>query len=161
MKITTKLSIALALAMVLSIVSLSVWAAPDRQATTPSTSKNIQISGFIPVTGGTYQVTLMDNCQATGIVTRIEDPAVEVGPAATGFTFLTNGVRVVLNTACNVQICYPYPIEYRSENGKIYKWNPVSHIWLVLESTISSGEPKQICVIDQGILDATYALIGE
>ena len=160
MKTSTKLSIAIALTLILSLVGLTVWAAPLRQATVPTTPDIIPITGLIPVTGGTYQVTLLGDCGAEGTITRIADPEKEIGPANTGFEFLTDGVKVELDKACDVEICYPYPTEYKDKDGDIFKWDPTAKVWVVMESKVS-GDPAQICVIDKAIKEGVYSLMGK
>jgi len=160
MKTTAKFSIALAIALVFSMVGLSVWAAPAPQGTVPIPLDVILIEGIIPVTGGTYQVALLANCGAVGTVTRISDPEKEIGPAATGFEFLTDGVKIELDKACIVEICYPYPTEYKDMDGKIYKWDTAVKTWKVVESKIS-GDPAKICVTENIVKDAVYSLIGK
>jgi hypothetical protein len=160
MKIASKLSIALILAFVLSIASLSVWAAPDRQGTVPVQQGVIPVTGNTPAAGGTFTVTILGGCAGKGNATRIAAPATEVGPAATGFSFLTDGIKVVIDQACDIQICYPYPTEYETKNGGINKWASATQTWGLLVTTIS-GTPKQICVIDNQVTDGTYALIGQ
>jgi hypothetical protein len=160
MKIATKLSIAIALALVLSTVSLSVWAAPERQGTVIQQAGVIPVTGNTPAVGGTFIVTILGGCTGKGNVTRIADPATKVGPAATGFSFLTDGIKVVINQACDIQICYPYPQAYADKSGGINKWASATQTWGLLVTTIS-GNPKQICVIDNQVTDGTYGLIGQ
>jgi hypothetical protein len=148
MKIATKLSIAIALALVLSIASLSVWAAPNR----PQTVTSFQY--VIPLT---FTVTILGGCAGKGNVTRIVDPLKVVGSPAIGFVNLTDGVQVSLDQPCDCQLCYPYPTAYADKNGGINKWDPISKTWVVLKSTISI-DPSMICVIVQ---DGTYALLGK
>ena len=161
MRIATKLSIALALAMALSIVGPSVWAAHNnRQGTVTNAAHIIPVTGNIPVTGGTFQATLLGDCKAKGTITRIADPATEVGPIAIGFSFLTDGIKVALDKPCDIQICYPYPTEYEDLHGGINAWDSFTRTWGVIESTIS-GDPKQICSIIKGITNGSYGLIGK
>lgn len=160
MKITTKLSIALALALVLSVVSLSVWAAPRRQGTVPPPPVVIPVPGVIPVTGGTFTATFLGNCQAKGSITRIVDPLKVVGSAAIGFVNLTDGAKIALDKPCDCKLCFPYPKQYEDQNGGINKWDPVSQTWVVLESTIS-GNPKEICTTLNAVQEGIYALIGK
>jgi hypothetical protein len=160
MKIAARLSIALALALVLSVVSLSVWAAPNRPQTVPNVPVVIPANGVIPVTGGTFTATLLGNCQAKGDFTRVVDPLKVVGSAAIGFVNLTDGVQVTLDKPCDCQICYPYPTDYEAKNGGINKWDPVTKTWVVLESTIS-GNPKLICVTLKNVQDGLYTLLGK
>ena len=158
MKITSKLSIALALALVLSIVGLSVWAAPSRQGTVPSPPDVSPIEPLIPVTGGTYEVTLLGTCNAKGEVTRIPDPLKVFGNAGEGLNYLTDSAKIVLDGPCDIQICYPYPQEYEDKTGQIYKWD--GKAWVLMVSTIS-GTPKKICVVDNSVKYASYGLIGK
>jgi len=159
MKFSSKVLIALSLTLILSLVGINVWAAPGRQGTVPIAPTTVTIEGIIPVTGGTYQVTLLGNCGAVGTVTRIADPENEIGPANIGFEFLTDGVKVELDKACRVEICYPYPTEYKDMNGKIYKWDALAESWKVVESIIS-GDPAQMCVTENIVNNAVYSLIG-
>jgi len=64
MKFTSKLMIALALTLVLSLVSLTVWAAPSPQGTIP----------LIPVTGGTISINYLCGCKDDAVVTRFSEP---------------------------------------------------------------------------------------
>ena len=160
MKVTSKISIALVLALVFGITGISVWAAPNRQGTVPPQPLIIPVTGDDPISGGTFTVTLLNNCQATGTISRIVDPSKEVGPAPAGLSFLTDGGKVVLDKACDVRVCYPYPKEYEDKNGGIHQWDSVPNSWGLLESTIS-GDPKQICATVNNILVIIFGLIGK
>jgi len=159
MKITTKLSIALALALVFCIVGLSVWAAPsNRQGTVTNPPIVRHITPIIPVTGGTSEVTYLGVCNAKGDVTRITDPVKVFGKAPQGSNYLTDATKIVLDGSCDIQICYPYPKEYEDKVGQIFKWDGKE--WVLMVSTIS-GTPKKICVVDNAVKDASYSLIGK
>lgn len=160
MKFSSKILIALALTVILSFAGLTVWAAPLRQGTVPTTPDILPIEGNIPVIGGTYQITLLGVCGAKGTVNRISDPEKEFGPATTGQEFLTDGVKILLDKACSVEICYPYPAEYKDKEGEIFKWDTAASKWTAVESKIS-GDPAQICVTEKDILDGSYVLMGK
>lgn len=147
MKLTSKLMIALALTLVLSLVSLTVWAAPERQGTVP----------LIPVTGGTIQTNLLCDCTEEATITRIEDPETEVGPAPTGFDFLSDTFDI--DNVCEIEICYPYPEDYEEQKGQIYTWNTVAEEWEITDSYIY-GEPKQICTVVDEPSEKIYSLIS-
>ena len=146
MKFTSKLMIALALTLVLSLVSLSVWAAPSPQGTVP----------LIPVTGGTIQINLLCGCEDDPVVTRFSDPKKEVGPAPTGFDFLSDTFK--LENVCDIEICYPYPEDYKDQKGQIFIWDAVNEAWGLTDSTIY-GEPKQICTVVKKSTGNIYSLI--
>jgi hypothetical protein len=159
MKTYSKLTIAIVLALVFSVVGLSVWAAPLRQGTVPDAGGIVPLTGQVPVTGGTYEVTLLGNCAAVGEVVRITDPLKEIGPAPAGMRYLTDALKVELDVACDLQICYPYPKEYEDAKGDIYKWDETGKEWKVLETTISET-PKKICTVEKATKGGVYGLIG-
>jgi hypothetical protein len=163
LKITSKLSIAIALALVLSVVSVSVWAAPDRQGTEgPPRRVVIPITGnqkgLIPVTGGTFNLSILCGCSNDGSITRITDPVKEIGPAPAGFAYLTDALKVELAGPCDFEVSYPYPKDYQDQKGQIYKWNSVLKEWNLVDSTIY-GDPKQISTVDKTSTGNIYALI--
>ncbi len=147
MKNKSKIIIAISLTLLLSIVSLNVWAAPQRQGTVP----------IIPVTGGTFTVNLLCDCTQNGEVTRINDPETEVAPAPTGFEFLSDTFK--MKNFCDVEICYPYPDDYKSKKGQIYIWDEDAKEWSLTEATIYE-ETKQICTVVRESLSQVYSLIS-
>jgi len=148
MKFTSKLMIALTLTLVLGLVGINVWAAPGRQGTVP----------LIPVTGGTIQVNYLCDCTTEEAkITRFEDPKTEVGPAPTGFDFLSDTFDI--ENICEIEICYPYPEDYEDQKGQIYIWNTVSEDWEITDSYIY-GEPKQICTVVDEPSEKIYSLIS-
>ncbi len=149
MKISSKLLIALTITMILSFVSISVWAAPLHQGTVP----------IIPVTGGTFTAETLCDCQEKGLVTRITDPENEVSPAPAGFAYLSDALEIELEESCDIEICYPYPKEYEDKKGQIFIWDSVIEKWGLAESTIY-GEPKQICTVDKTSTGNIFALIS-
>jgi hypothetical protein len=158
MKSYKKLSIALLVTLFLSVVGLSVWAAPVRQGTVPN-PPNINP---IPVTGGTYEITM--NCAEKGKVTRVKyltPIEKEFGKAPDPLTYLTDAAKIELEGTCEVKICYPYPKAYEDKNGQIYKWvvTDTSKTWELVTSVIS-GDPKQICAIEKLEKGGIYDLIG-
>lgn len=159
MKHKIHLSIALTLAMVLSLVGLSVWAAPERQGTVPVVPDLIPITALIPVTGGTYQVELLCDCPYDGLVTRIPDPEEEIGPAPENHKYLSDAAEVELEGPCNIEICYPYPSDYEKQKGQIYKWDMDQKEWKIRDTTIYD-DPQQICTIDYETTGGQYALIS-
>jgi hypothetical protein len=171
MKFSSKIIIALIITLILSAASISVWAAPSiRQGTVPNppvvrhvarpAAPVVPFVPIIPVTGGTYNVTLLGGCDAVGGITRILDPEKEIGPANTGFKFLTDGVDVKLDKICSIEICYPYPTDYKDKEGNIFKWDANTKLWVVMDTKIS-GDPAQICVTDESISQGDYALLGK
>ena len=119
MKNKIQLSIALAIALVLSLIGLNVWAAPERQGTVPVFPDLIPITALIPVTGGTYQVELLCDCPYEGLVIRIPDPEEQIGSAPEDQKYLSDAVAVELEGACNIEICYPYPSDYEKQKGQL------------------------------------------
>ena len=146
MKFTSKLMIALALTLILSLVSLTVWAAPSPQGTIP----------LIPVTGGTISINYLCGCKADAVVTRFSEPEMEVGPAPAGFDFLSDTFK--LENVCDIEICYPYPEDYKDQKGQIYMWDAGKEEWGLTDSTIY-GEPKQICTVVKKSTGNIYSLI--
>jgi hypothetical protein len=158
MKTTIKFSIVLALTLLISIVGVSVWAAPSPQGTVPATPLIIPLTGIIPVTGGTFNVSLLCGCTNEGSSTRITDPEKEIGKAPAGFAFISDALKVELDGACDIEVCYPYPNDYEAKKGQIYIWNAVNKAWGLATSTIY-GDPKQICTVDKASTGNTYSLI--
>ena len=149
-------SIALALTLILAVVSVTVWAGPARQGSVPIPPDEVDLLPNVPVTLGTVEIT----CTCSGTATRITDPETDIGPAPEGLSYLSDAVIIELHDICDINICYPYPPEVEDRNGEIYKWDCDAEKWELLESTIS-GDPKKICVVDEKVTDGTYALIGE
>jgi hypothetical protein len=161
MKTSAKLSIALVVALILSFAAISVWAAPSRQGTVPIQPDVLPISGLGTVNGGTFNVTLLGNCGSKGTLTRekyLTGLEKDFGKAPTGSNYLTDGVKIQLNGACDIQVCFPYPKDYETKGGQIYKWD--GKAWVLLTSTIS-GDPKKICVTDKGVQTDSYSLLGK
>ena len=146
MKNTHKIMISLALALILSLVSLTVWAQGGREGT----------GLLIPVTGGAFQINYLCGCSDEATVTRFTDPENEVGPAPTGFDFLSDSFK--LESVCDVEVCYPYPQDYEDQKGQIYLWDAVNEEWDLTDSAIY-GIPKQICTVVQESTDNIYSLI--
>lgn len=159
MKNKIQLSIALTIALVLSLIGLNVWAAPERQGTVPVFPDLIPITALIPVTGGTYQVELLCDCPNEGLVTRIPDPEEQIGSAPNDQKYLSDAVEVELEGPCNIEICYPYPREYENQKGQIYKWDTGEKEWEIRD-TIIYEDPQQICTIDYETTGGQYALIS-
>jgi hypothetical protein len=176
MKTISKLSIALVLTLLLSIFSITVWAAP-RMGTVSDPGSKRPLLPLIPVTGGTFEVTMLETCQATkGETNRIKylfPIEQEFGKAPQGFNYLTDAIKIKLDGECSVRICYPYPKAYEDVNGQIYKWvvGENSAKWDLIKSEIS-GDPAQlgssqksdyqkICTIEKIDKTGIYSLIGE
>ncbi|MCJ7773762.1 MAG: hypothetical protein MUP22_11605 [Desulfobacterales bacterium] len=153
---TKSISIALAVTLVLAVVSISVWAAPARQGTVPIPPYKADLLPNIPVTLGTVEIT----CTCSGIATRITDPEADIGPAPEGFSFLSDAVTIELQEECDITVCYPYPPEVEEQNGEIYKWDEDTELWVAVEGIIS-GDPPKICYTDEDVIGGTYVLIGE
>lgn len=155
MKTSTKLSIALALTLVLSLVGLTVWAAPGRQGTVPPTPKKADLLAGVKTALGTMEVTL----SVDGTFTLVEDPETDFGPAPTGLDFLSDTGTFELEEEGDITICYAYPQAMKDKNADIYKWDEVAKEWVAMEGTIS-GDPPMICYTDEGVMGGTYSLIG-
>jgi WD40 repeat protein len=160
MKTTSKLLIALILALLLSGVGLTVWAGTStRQGTVRNPPITNPITPIIPVTGGTYTVSTLCGCSEKGTTIRISDPEKAIGPSPSGFVYLTDAVKVELQSACDIEICYPYPKDYENQKGQIYIWDTLNKKWNVVDSSIN-GNPKQICSVDKISTGKIYALIS-
>jgi hypothetical protein len=159
MKLSSKLMIALTLTLALGLVGVNAWAAPSRQGTVPPSRDTTPIEGIIPVTGACYKVTLAEGCDSVGTVKRFNDPGKQIGAANDGFEFLTWAVQIDLEGECKAVICFPYPPEDEERNADIYKWNPLTKSWDAVDSKVS-GDPKEICVVEDVDKDTAYALFG-
>jgi len=156
MRFSTKIMIALTLTLILSFTITSVWAAPSRQGTVPLPADEVSVEPNTPITLGTVELTF----SISGKAFREKDPENNLGPAPENHEFLADVVTVILDTEGNVKFCYPYPEDTERRDGQVHKWDPTTESWVLLESTIS-GNPKLICTTDEGVINATYALIGE
>ncbi|MDO9545342.1 MAG: hypothetical protein Q7J07_01155 [Pelolinea sp.] len=149
------LVIALALTLVLAVVSVTVWAGPSRQGTVPVTPKEADLLAGVKTTLGTMEVTL----SVDGTFTLVEDPETEFGAAPTGLDFLSDTGTFALAKEGDITVCYPYPQAVKDLSGDIYKWDEDAKEWVVTESTIS-GDPPMICFTDKGVMGGTYSLLG-
>ncbi|MEL7655332.1 MAG: hypothetical protein C4545_08945 [Anaerolineaceae bacterium] len=156
MKRKYSISIAVALTAILVVVSTAVWAGPNRQGTVPVPPDEVELIANTTVSLGTVEIT----SSVAGKAIRVKDPEKDFGPAPEGLNFLTDAVTVVLSKEGEVKVCYPYPQDTEEKDGNIYKWDKDAEEWTLLKSTIS-GDPKQICIVDKGITDGTYSLIGK
>ena len=157
MKRKYSISIAIALTIILGVVSTSVWAAgSDRQGTVPVTPDEVELVANKPVSIGTVEIT----STIAGKVVRIVDPEAVLGSLPNGLKLLADAISVVLDKEGDIKVCYPYPGDTEEKDGQIYKWDKEAEEWTLLESTIS-GDPKQICIVDKGVTDGTYSLIGK
>lgn len=147
--------IAFALTLVLAVVSFSVWAAPGRQGTVPIPPRVAALLPGVRTTLGTVEVS----ASVAGTVTRVEDPATDIGPAPDGFSFLSDAVTFELEEEGDITVCYPYPQEVADQDGGISKWDEAAGEWVTTESTVS-GEPPVICFTDPGVTGGSYSLLG-
>ena len=155
MKNSNKLIVAIAVTVVLSLVSISVWAAPGRMGTIPTPPLEVDLitDGF--ATLGTFEVS----ASVAGTATRVEDPEADFGPAPDGLFFLSDAVTFVLEEAGDITVCYPYPQWVEDQKGDIFKWDEVAEKWVVVESTVN-GDPSMICFTDEGVTGGSYSLLG-
>jgi hypothetical protein len=155
MKNSNKLMVALAVTLILSLVSLSVWAAPGRMGTIPTPPLEVDLITDEFVTLGTFEVS----ASVVGTATRVEDPESDMGPAPDGLYFLSDAVTFELEEEGNITVCYPYPQWVKDQKGDIYKWDEVTEEWVVVDSTVS-GDPPMICFTDEGVTGGSYSLLG-
>jgi hypothetical protein len=155
MKNSSKLMIALAVTLILSLVSLTVWAAPGRMGTVPTPPMEVDLTPGDYFTLGTFEVS----SSVAGTATRIEDPEKDLGPAPDGFYFLSDAVTFKLEEKGDLTVCYPYPQWVEDQKGDIYKWDEVTEEWVVVESTVS-GDPPMICFTDKVVTGGSYSLLG-
>ena len=156
MKNKITLAITLALAAILVVVGVTVWAGPSRQGTVPTPEDEVDLVPGAPVSLGTVEVT----CGCAGRALRVEDPEEDFGPAPDGLNFLADGVTVLTDDGCRVEVCYPYPTEVEEKDGNIYKWDEENEEWDITLSEVS-GDPARICVVDDDVTEDTFVLIGK
>ncbi len=135
MKRKYSISIAIALTAILVVIGTNVWAGANRQGTVPIPPDEVDLPANTPVSLGTVEIT----SSIAGKAFRVEDPEKDFGPAPEGLA---------------------YPQDTEEKDGQVYKWDKDAEEWTLLKSTIS-GDPKQICVVDKGVTDGTYSLIGK
>lgn len=155
MKFPTKLMIALTLTLILSFVSLNVWAAPGRQGTVPITPREAVLVAGETVTLGTVEVA----ATVSGQVILVSDPGIIIGPAPAGLSFLSDAVVFVLDKPGDITISFPYPKDIKDKAGDIYKWDEVKKEWVALKGIVS-GDPPMITFTDIGVTGGSYALLG-
>ncbi len=156
MKRKYSISIAIALIAILVAGGTAVWAGSNRQGTVPVPPDEVELPANTSVSLGTVEIT----SSIAGKAVRVEDPEKDFGPAPEGLNFLADAVTVVIGKEAEIKVCYPYPQDTEEKDGQIYKWDKEAEEWTLLKSTIS-GDPKQICVVDKGVTDGTYSLIGK
>lgn len=156
MKRKYSISIAIALTAILVVIGTNVWAGANRQGTVPIPPDEVDLPANTTVSLGTVEIT----SSIAGKAFRVEDPEKDFGPAPKGLDFLADAVTVVIGKEAEIKVCYPYPQDTEEKDGQVYKWDKDAEEWTLLKSTIS-GDPKQICVVDKGVTDGTYSLIGK
>ena len=155
MKNSNKIMVALAVTLVLSLVSLSVWAAPGRMGTIPTPPMEVDLTSDEFATLGTFEVS----ASVAGTATRVEDPEADFGPAPDGLFFLSDAVTFKLDKIGDITVCYPYPQWVEDQKGDIYKWDEVKEEWVVVDSIVKSV-PPMICFTDEGVTGGSYSLLG-
>jgi len=159
MKMSSKLITAIVITLLLSIVALPVWATPQRQGTVPNPPDEAPITNVIPVTGGGYRVNLLCDCEYSGLVTRVNELDQETSPSVAPYEYLSEEFEVELDGPCDIEICYPYPVDYENKFGQIFKLG--NQQWNLIDSMIYEEEdPRLICTVDRSSTGGTYALIS-
>jgi len=99
-------------------------------------------------------------CSIDDVITTLEDPEENLGPAPSGLEFLTSATRVDNKVPCDVEVCYPYTEDVIARNADIYKWDPKKEIWSITTHEIFS-DPDYICTANEGLSGGIFALIGK
>jgi hypothetical protein len=146
------------LAIVLTLTSAGVWAAPKFQGTVPPVPQ-------IPVTGDCLQTVNMGTAiftvQSKGCIIEVElvnDPSGKYVSAPKGKAFIGDTFIVTVAPEDTIiQVCYAYPPEFADKDAKIHRLNEdaTPNAWVeVPAAVISDGT---ICV---NSVAGVFALIG-
>jgi hypothetical protein len=164
MKRLTRLSIAIAIALLFAVVSVGVWASPGgRSGTVPTPVDAFGTcgSGAAKSFGtGTVNVT---GSSCTVRVTR-------GGPfnqPPTGWNYLLSDVlevKLVSGAVSQVEVCVPFNPDWKNkvagESINFFYWNTAKNAWIAIPTVIKNNEtPPVVCGTSTSV--GFYALFGK
>jgi hypothetical protein len=161
MKRLTRFFIATAIALVLAVASISVWAGP-RAGTVPTPKDGVGTCGASAVNVGTGTVRLYgSDCQGT--VKRIA----RFGASPAGWQFLLSDVlevTLVKGALSQVEVCVPFNPAWKgkvaNQSISFFYWNATQKAWFAVPTTIKTAEnPPVVCGVSASA--GSYGLFGK
>lgn len=164
MKRLTRLSIASAIALILAVAAVGVWAGPFRPGTVPTPPPdgigNCVGGSSVNLGTGTVQVT-GETCQVS--VTR--DSSHRASPA--GWASLLSDVlevKLVNGAVSQVEVCVPLNPDWKAKVAgasiNFFYWNTSKNTWIAIPTVIKNNEtPPVVCGTSASA--GFYALFGK
>lgn len=151
MKRSTRLIIAIVLTLILTVVSINVWAGPGRKGTVPIPPRNYHGQCGNVINFGLGTVTA-SGAECILNVKLIDKPVKLFAEPLPDWSYLfpyVVNVTLVKGDITSLEICVPFIPEWENmtvnETISWYRWDESQGTWIAVPTAIQDGPPKMIC----------------